>query len=55
MGVFFVFSILAKQRLINMPLENLKLDRRVMIGVFPIPIKKPDFNKQWNRLLNRIN
>ena len=38
-----------------MSLENLKLARKVMTGTFHFPIKKPDLNKQWNRLVNRIN
>ena len=57
MGVFFLFvcSVLAEQWLIKMPLENKKLVRRVMIGTFHFPIKKPDLSKQWNRFVNRIN
>ena len=42
---FYVRSILAEQWLIKMPLENLKLARRVMIGIFHFPIRKPDLNK----------
>ena len=38
-----------------MSLENLKLARKVMTGTFHFPNKKPDLNKQWNRLVNRIN
>ena len=45
MGVSFVCSILAEQWL-NIPLENLKLTRRVMIATSHFPIKKPDTDKQ---------
>ena len=45
-GIFFVFSILPKQWSINMPLENLKLTRRVITETLHFLIKKPDFNKQ---------
>ena len=38
-----------------MPLENLNLARRVMIETFYFPIKKPNFNKQWNCFTNQIN
>ena len=39
-GIFFVFSILPKQWLINMPTENLKLTRRVMTETLHFLIKK---------------
>ena len=56
MGVFFfVCSILAKQWLINMPPENLKVPSRVMIATFHFPMKNPDPNKQWSCFANRIN
>ena len=58
LALSFVFGLLAKQWLINMPLENAKLAIRVMIinpkkiATFHFPIKKPDLNKQWNYFRN---